>query len=257
MHEIQGQHHRIFCSKDYANSADYAQLWQRINEGKHFTARAHRIRKDGSDLWIQATYNPILDHHGKVVKVKKLAHDVTDRVQEDVTASQMAFSASQRADKASSKGQEMVEAAVSALRNTSLAINETQTCVQALNEQSQEIAEILEIISNIASQTNLLALNASIEAARAGKHGLSFAVVADEVRELAVRTQESTEKIGAVIKANKSQSTAVVAAMAHAVEHTQTGLKHTEQAGPLISETSASAGEVVAIIKRLTASRAG
>ncbi len=79
--EIQGQHHRIFVDRDEAASREYQQFWEDLNRGHYQQAEYRRIRKDGSDIWIQATYNPILDETGRPYKVVKFASDITEQKQ--------------------------------------------------------------------------------------------------------------------------------------------------------------------------------
>lgn len=80
------------------------------------------------------------------------------------------------------------------------AVHESTLIMQALNERSQQVGDIVDVIIEITDQTNLLALNAAIEAARAGDHGRGFAVVADEVRKLVTSTAEATVGITLRIK---------------------------------------------------------
>jgi len=79
--EIIGQHHRIFCDPGYAESPDYAQFWQRLARGEYDADEFKRIGKDGSEIWLQASYNPILDVEGRPCKVVKFASDITIEVQ--------------------------------------------------------------------------------------------------------------------------------------------------------------------------------
>lgn len=77
--DIQGQHHRMFVLPEYGNSAKYAEFWNKLRNGQAHSAEFHRIGKGGKDVWIQATYNPILDIEGRPFKVIKIASDVTEQ----------------------------------------------------------------------------------------------------------------------------------------------------------------------------------
>ncbi len=77
--EIVGQHHSMFCDPDYVRTADYRQFWEKLGKGEYVAAEFQRFGKGGRDVWIQASYNPIFDASGQVVKVIKFATDITER----------------------------------------------------------------------------------------------------------------------------------------------------------------------------------
>ncbi len=79
--EIKGQHHRLFVEPSYAQSAEYREFWSKLNGGDYVAGEFKRIGKGGRDVWIQASYNPVFDLSGKVMKVVKFATDVSSRVQ--------------------------------------------------------------------------------------------------------------------------------------------------------------------------------
>jgi methyl-accepting chemotaxis protein len=88
LEEIQGKHHSIFCDADLKASSEYREFWSQLAAGQFFSGEYKRINKRGEQLWLEASYNPILNDEGKVVKVIKFASDVTEKLS--------SFKASQR-----------------------------------------------------------------------------------------------------------------------------------------------------------------
>ena len=93
--ELVGQHHAIFCGKAFAASAAYRQFWEQLGEGRFQQGEFVRVRKDGREVWLQASYNPIMDLSGEPCRIVKYAFDVTDQVM-------LERAVTERADKMSS-----------------------------------------------------------------------------------------------------------------------------------------------------------
>ncbi len=78
--ELKGNHHRIFCTEEYSKSDEYKEFWSKLKNGDFVSAQFNRIKKNGEEIWLQATYNPIFDNNGQSVRVMKIAVDITDKV---------------------------------------------------------------------------------------------------------------------------------------------------------------------------------
>ena len=115
-------------------------------------------------------------------------------------------------------------------------VQETAHRVQILGQNSQEIGEILEMISDIANRTNLLGLNATIEAARASEAGRGFAVVADEVRSLAERSSQAAKDIAVLVESIQAGTTEAVMAMEHGTVEVEKETKLVDEAGTALKE---------------------
>ncbi|MGU3391203.1 methyl-accepting chemotaxis protein [Sphingomonas sp. M1A8_2b] len=162
--DLVGRHHSMLCSHEDRTSQEYVDFWANLRAGRFAQREFRRKTKAGADVHLQATYNPILDQDGAVVKIVKSATDVTAmRVAEQTE---------------SDRAQRFRE--------------EAETRRLAHESTLSELAKIVEDIGAVTRQTSMLALNASIEAARAGERGKSFAVVANEVKLLSSRIRDAT-----------------------------------------------------------------
>ena len=221
--EIKGKHHRIFVDRDYASSPEYSEFWRKLGNGEFFASEFKRLTKNGSDIWIQASYNPIFDPSGKVAGIIKFATDVTERkkkmemlingvveasnsIAQEAEAIAATSSETQAAMvEQTSAAMEEISASVSSnAKNSEVATEEAKSARQRaekggevveqailamkkIEDGSKEIRKFIEVIDSIAFQTNLLALNAGVEAARAGDAGRGFALQASSGRRRKVR----------------------------------------------------------------------
>jgi methyl-accepting chemotaxis protein len=217
--EIKGKHHSMFVEPAERDSAEYREFWAALNRGQYQAAEYKRIGKGGKEVYIQASYNPILDLNGKPFKVVKYATDTTRQVlvrmgNERVRA--MMESVAAGSEELNASVREISEAMTKSRETAMSAVEQVASAdaqAQRLTEAAQAMSGIVEMINSITGQINLLALNATIESARAGEAGRGFAVVASEVKSLANQAKQATDKIGQEIGSLNGISGDVVSAL--------------------------------------------
>ena len=246
--EIRGKHHSLFVEAEARGSRDYEAFWDKLHRGEYQAAQYKRIARGGDPVWIEGSYNPILDRHGKVAKIVKFATDVTDDVRrltelkvlidenfaEVDRAVDRSNSESALARSAAGKTSDNVQSVAAAAEELARSVHEIAASMSKARTTSDEahqqtlaageltqklsvtataMSGIVGLIQSIASQINLLALNATIESARAGAAGRGFAVVAQEVKNLANQASRATEQIAQEIGSIQSVSTQVVGSL--------------------------------------------
>jgi len=260
--EIQGKHHSMFVDPDERDSADYRAFWAGLNRGEYQAGEYKRLGKNGREVWIQASYNPILDLNGKPFKVVKYASDTTAQViarmkSERVRA--MMESVAAGAEELNASVREISEAMVKSKDTAMAAVNKVEAAdrqTDRLSAAAQAMGGIVELIGHITGQINLLALNATIESARAGEAGRGFAVVASEVKNLANQAKQATDKITDEIEGLNVISQDVVAALGLIKSEIQTVSEYVNSTAAAVEEQSTVTGEMSSSMQRAAAEAA-
>jgi len=262
LEEVKGRHHSIFVEPGYRDSAEYRAFWDKLRNGEFQTAEFRRIHKTGRDVWIQASYNPILDPDGKPYKVVKFASDVTAQVlarkrAEHVSALMESIAAG--AEELNASVQEIASSMQRSKETTGEAFDlvlAADRSTMAMNSAASAMGNILEVITGITGQINLLALNATIESARAGEAGKGFAVVANEVKNLATQARNATEQIASSINGMQSTSGQVAGALAEIRNAMQKVQEFVASTAAAVEEQSAVAGDMSNNMQRAAAEAA-
>lgn len=164
-------------------------------------------------------------------QVATAMHEMSATVQEVARNAEQASQAANEADGQARLGDQVVGEVIAQIERLAAEVSRSSEAMNGLQQESNKIGSVMDVIKAVAEQTNLLALNAAIEAARAGEAGRGFAVVADEVRGLAQRTQKSTEEIEALIAGLQNGTKQVAAAMRSSCSLTDSSVELTRKAG--------------------------
>lgn len=204
--EVRGRHHRMFVEPAYGQSAEYAEFWKRLRAGEFIAEEFKRIGKGGREVWIQASYNPIFDPDGRVMKVVKFATDITGRVHA-VTE----IGAGLGSVAAGNLACEIAEPFIPSLDKPRLDFNNSvETLRSALQTVGNNASAIDGAAGEVSAAANDLAKRtehqaASVEETAAALDQITTTVKnsakrAEEAGALVARTRSSAEKSGAVVQ---------------------------------------------------------
>ena len=237
-----------------ADSVNYtveelAVLVRRINDAARRVDAATHETQAVSEQLLDASERQSGEIRGAGTAVNRLAdslHAVSGRAVETADVARSSLTAADKGDAA-------VVAAMAGMNDIRGQIQETSKRIKRLGESSQEIGEIVELISDIPEQTNVLALNAAIQAASAGAAGRGFAVVAEEVQRLAERSGEATRQIAAIVKTIQADTHDAVAAMEHSTLGVVEGARRSDAAGKALAEIRAVTLKLATLIEAIAA----
>jgi len=152
------------------------------------------------------------------------------------------------------KGGEAVRRTIDGMNTIRETIQETSKRIKRLGESSQEIGNIVELISDLAEQTNILALNASIQASMAGEAGRGFAVVADEVQRLAERAATATKQIDVLVRTIQTDTNEAVVSMERSTTDVVGGALLAENAGAALQEIEQVSNQIASLVQNISSS---
>jgi len=257
--EIKGRHHGIFVAPSERDGAAYREFWAALNRGEYQAGEYKRIGKGGREVYIQASYNPILDLNGKPFKVVKYASDVTRQVlvrMGNERVRNMMETVAAGAEELNASVREISEAMVKSKETAFGAVERVASAdsqAKRLSDAAQAMSGIAQMIGDITGQINLLALNATIESARAGEAGRGFAVVASEVKNLANQAKQATDKIGAEIGSLNGISGDVVGALNEIKKAIQDVSEYVTSTAAAVEEQSTVTSEMSSNMQRAAA----
>lgn len=221
-----------------------------VNDSAHSTAKA------SADIIQSANHmaESIERQSYKITNAAGALEEMSAKIEETSNSANQAAESARKAGETATKGGDVVKQTIHEMEEIENVVMQAADNVEGLNNSSNKIKDIVQVIRDIADQTNLLALNAAIEAARAGENGRGFAVVADEVRKLSERTQKATAEIAGMIKSINEEITVTAASIKNGTFEVEKGKALVNEAGRSLEDIIGSSKEVIDLIAHVASS---
>ncbi len=208
----------------------------------------------GGETSVRQLSDAALTQAGEINQALEAVADINTSIQSVATSATEAAQIARQALMEAQEGDVTMDKTVNSIEKIRTTVAGTAKKVKQLAESSQEISQIVGIISAISEKTNLLAFNASVEAARAGEHGQGFRVVADEVRRLADRVTEATKEIQHLVGTIQQETAAVLQAMENSTTEVVTGTELVLQTKHILQGLATTSQEIDAYLQTISSS---
>lgn len=244
--EIQGKHHRIFCDPQFAQSSEYQNFWNKLNRGEFDSGRYSRLTKNGKEIWIQASYNPVYDLNGKAYKVVKFATDITAQVE-------LENSIRIKADNDQNKVNTLLES-VNKAANGDLTVDITAEGDEAIDQLASGVKKMIidlrSIISNVvqsvsACGVSIQDISQNSSSVAAGTQGLGATV-----EEMNASVEELTASINLIASNTKSANSIAQNTQKDAEEGSE-AIKKSIESMELINKSSEDISEIIKVISEI------
>ncbi|OCA92092.1 hypothetical protein A8F95_18265 [Bacillus wudalianchiensis] len=216
---------RLVTDKVYQSSTEFLQIaGDTVQSANQFSLSIHQVTES-------------LEHQTvSSIESARVMEEMATGIQQAAESASTIAMKSEDTLSQTQNGKNLIQQAVNQMQNINQTVGSSAEVVTKLGTRSQEIGQIVSVISEITEQTNLLALNAAIEAARAGEAGRGFAVVADEVRNLAEQSKVAAAKIVNIIQLTQDDTKRAVEAMTKGTMEAATGVQVIDDVGNVINE---------------------